>query len=74
MKTTSYNPSPLEIEWANALSKIPSEIEKHLSGNRIVQAICDLTQDNPAVKIQLVDPEGDHPDVVVRIVQLPDKP
>lgn len=73
MKTTIYNPSPLEIEIANALVSAQKEIEKHLKDKTISQTSADLDQDNPTVKFNLVDKDGDHHEIVVKIVQIPDK-
>jgi hypothetical protein len=74
MKTTSYNPSSLEIELAQALVNLQSEIEKHLSSNRVRHISSDLSQDNPVVKLHLTDKDGDAHEIVIKIVQIPDKP
>lgn len=73
MKTTVYNPSTIETEIANAMVRLQKEIEKHLKDKSISQASADLTQDNPSVKFNLVDKDGDHHEVIVKIVQVPDK-
>lgn len=73
MKTTVYNPSAIETEIANAMVSLQKEIEKHLKDKSIIQASADLTQDNPSVKFNLVDKDGDHHEVIVKIVQIPDK-
>ncbi|HCM77414.1 MAG TPA: hypothetical protein DIS90_13595 [Cytophagales bacterium] len=73
MKTTSYNPSPLEVDLANAILILQKEIEKHLQDNRIVTAESNLGKDNPLVRFILEDKDGDHHELVVRIVQIPDK-
>ncbi|MBL7876625.1 MAG: hypothetical protein JNJ56_15640 [Ignavibacteria bacterium] len=73
MKTTSYNPSPLEIDFANSLVILQKEIQKHLQNNEIVNIEPNLTRDNPMVKFNLVDKDGDPHEIVVRIVQIPDK-
>lgn len=73
MKTTVYNPSTIETEIANAMVSLQKEIEKHLKDKSISQASADLTQDNPSVKFNLVDKDGDHHEVIVKIVQIPDK-
>ena len=73
MKTTSYNPSPLEVDFANSLVILQKEIEKHLQDNKIVGVEPNLTRDNPMVKFNLVDKDGDPHEIVVRIVQIPDK-
>jgi hypothetical protein len=73
MKTTSYNPSSLEVDFANALTILQKEIEKHLQHNQITNIEPNLTRDNPMVKFSLVDKDGDPHEIVVRIVQIPDK-
>jgi len=73
MKTTSYNPSPLEIDLANALLILQGEIEKHLQDNKIIHAESNLNKDNPSIKFNLLDKDGDPHELVVRIIQIPDK-
>lgn len=73
MKTTIYNPSPIETEIANALINLQDEIGKHLKDNKISKISSDLSQDNPSLKLNLVDSDGDHHAIVIKIVQLPDK-
>lgn len=73
MKTTSYNPSPLEIDLANALVILQKEIEKHLQNNQITKIEPHITRDNPMVKFSLTDKDGDPHEIVIRIVQIPDK-
>jgi hypothetical protein len=73
MKTSAYNPSPLEVEFANALSTLQTEIEKNLNGNRIVHVEGNIKRDNPMVKFSLIDADGDPHEVVLRIIQIPDK-
>lgn len=73
MKTTAYNPSNLEIELAKTVVLLQKEIEQKLNGKQITKIFPDVSQDNPAVKITLVDKEGDAHEVVMKIVQLPDK-
>jgi hypothetical protein len=73
MKTSSYNPSPLEVDLANALFILQKEIEKHLQDNEIIQVQTNINRDNPMVKFNLLDKDGDPHEIVVRIVQIPDK-
>jgi hypothetical protein len=73
MKTSSYNPSPLEVDMANALFILQKEIEKHLQDNQIIQVQTNINRDNPMVKFNLLDKDGDPHEIVVRIVQIPDK-
>jgi len=73
MKTPTYNPSPLEIRLADALSKLKSELQKHLPDNKIVDVHCETSTENPLLRLHLVDNDGDPHEVVLRIIQIPDK-
>lgn len=73
MKTVSYNPSPLEVDFANSLMILQSEIEKHLQDNKIIRTEPNLAKDNPTVKFVLQDKDGDYHELVIRVVQIPDK-
>jgi hypothetical protein len=73
MKTSSYNPSALEVDFANALQILRNDIEKHLQNNHITHVEDHLRKDNPMVKFSLVDKDGDPHEIVIRIIQIPDK-
>jgi len=73
MKTTSYSPSQLEIEIANALMQLKDELQNKLSGNTIDSIIAHTNLDNPSVKISVTDGDGDPHEVVIKVVQLIDK-
>lgn len=73
MKTASYNPSPIEVDIANALYILQGEIQKHLQGNQIIDVKSEVKKDNPLVRFHLLDQDGDPHEVVVRIIQIPDK-
>jgi len=73
MKTPAYNPSPIEVDFANALFILQKEIQKHLQGNEVVHVESNIKRDNPMVKFNLLDKDGDPHEIVVRIVQIPDK-
>jgi hypothetical protein len=73
MKTSSYNPSSLEVDFANALIILQKEIQKHLQDNNIANIESNIQRDNPMIKFSLVDKDGDPHEIVVRIIQMPDK-
>lgn len=73
MKTSAYNPSPLETDFANALLVLQKELEKNLHDNQIIHVESQIRRDNPMVKFSLLDKDGDPHEVVVRIIQIPDK-
>lgn len=73
MKTSIYNPSPLEVDFANALYVLQKELEKHLHDNQIINVESQIRRDNPMVRFSLLDKDGDPHEVVIRIIQIPDK-
>lgn len=73
MKTSTYNPSPLEVDFANALYILQKDLEKHLQGNQITKVETFLKRDNPMVKFNLLDKDGDPHEIVLRVIQIPDK-
>jgi len=73
MKTTSYNPSPLEVDLAKGLCELQSELEQKLSGNKIQSIENRIEQDNPMVVLHTQDEDGDPHEIVVKIIQRPDQ-
>lgn len=73
MKTTKYNPSDLEVNFARALEDIKDQIEQKLPNNDIIDIENKITADNPLVKFFLLDKDGDPHEVVLKIIQTPDK-
>lgn len=73
MKTENYNPSQIETEFAQAITDLQAELEKKLSTNKIVKVENKIGQDNPKLFIQLEDTDGDSHEIVIKIIQRPDK-
>ena len=73
MKTTTYNPSPLEVEFAHAISNLKSDIEQHLQDNQIDQIENNINADNPVLKVHLTDKDGDKHVLVIKLIQKPDQ-
>jgi hypothetical protein len=73
MKTSIYNPSPIEVDFANALYILQEQIQKHLQDNQIIHVESMIRNDNPMVKFNLLDKDGDPHEIVIRIIQIPDK-
>ncbi len=73
MKTTTYNPSSLELDFANALYLLQKDIEKHLQDIQIIDVETQLNKDNPSVKFSLLDKDGDPHEMVIRVIQIPDR-
>ena len=72
MKTQSYNPSPLEVEFVNAISRLKSELESGLSQNSIIDIVIDMEKDNPSILIKTQDTDGDPHELVLKVIQRPD--
>jgi hypothetical protein len=73
MKTSTYNPSPIEVDFANALQILQKDIEKHLQDNQIIAVESNIRKDNPMIRFNLLDKDGDPHEIVIRIIQIPDK-
>ena len=73
MKTTSYNPSPIEIEFANIINQLQDKIEGQLANIEIIKVENKVHEDNPMVKFYLLDSDGDPHEIVLKIIQTPDK-
>jgi len=73
MKTTTYNPSDLEVAFAQALEDLRENIEKHLPDNEIIKIENKIKEDNPLVKFYLLDKDGDPHEIVLKVIQTPDR-
>ena len=72
MKTTTYNPSPIEIEFADILELLKNDIDSKLKGNKIIGFDKNNNVDNPLIRITLQDEDGDKHMVILKIIQKPD--
>ncbi|MGB3180807.1 MAG: hypothetical protein WBB45_05425 [Cyclobacteriaceae bacterium] len=72
MKTEAYNPSRLEVEFADALAELKDQLQEKLSVFEITQVEKQTSLDNPTVNFHLKDNDGDKHKVVIRIIQKPD--
>lgn len=73
MKTTNYNPSPLEVELSKAICNLEKELGSQLADNEIIAIDNQIHEENPLVKIHLLDKDGDPHEIVLKIIQKPDK-
>ena len=72
MITKTYNPSTLELEFANAIKDLTEEISGKLTDSKVVGIKFNEDQDNPDLIFKLEDVEGDKHEVVVRLIQRAD--
>ena len=73
MKTTTYNPSPLEVDFANVIHQLQDKIEANLTDNEIIKVENNINDDNPTLKFYLLDKDGDPHELVLKVIQVPDK-
>lgn len=73
MKTTTYNPSPIEVDFANVIHQLQDKIEANLTENEIIKVENNINDDNPTLKFFLLDKDGDPHELVLKVIQLPDK-
>lgn len=73
MKTAVYNPSLLEVEVAQAIEDLREELQKRLPQNKIIKIENRIKEDNPIVKLFLEDNDGDPHEIVLKIIQTPDR-
>lgn len=73
MKTAQYNPSQLEVNFARAIEDLQDQIQKHLPNNQVIKVENRITEDNPLVKFYLLDNDGDPHELVIKVIQTPDK-
>lgn len=72
MKTEAYNPSRLEVEFAEAVAELKDQLEAKLSAFTITKVEKQVSLDNPTVNFTLKDSDGDKHEIVFRIIQKPD--
>ena len=74
MKTSNYNPSIFEVQLASAIKACKNQIEQELGNDSKIVEIDDRIQkDNPTVVFHLEDKDGDRHEIVVKVIQRPDK-
>ncbi|MTI23195.1 hypothetical protein E1176_19350 [Fulvivirga sp. RKSG066] len=73
MKTSKYNPSDLEVAFAQSLEDLKDDIQKKLPDNEIIKIENRIKEDNPLVKFYLLDNDGDPHEIVLKVIQTPDR-
>ncbi len=73
MITKNYNPSPLEVKFVDVLKELRDEINAKLDGFSITEVEANKELDNPIVEFYIEDTDGDIHDLILKIIQKPDK-
>ena len=72
MDTTTYNPSPLEVEFADTIEALSDAMSEKLSKNKIIKIDKNTNVDNPILRITTEDNDGDQHMIILKIIQKPD--
>ena len=74
MITKDYNPSPIEVRFAEIICELKDEINEKLQNYDISRVENNIQLDNPTVDFFLSDTEGDEHEIILKIIQKPDNP
>lgn len=72
MKTKAYNPSPLEVEFVNVIESLQQDINKKLENSEVRSFEPNLEIDNPILKANIIDDDGDKHILILKVIQRPD--
>lgn len=69
MEHEDYNPSPLEVQFANAIEQLSDQLAKQLPEHKILSIEKNIRLDNPQLNVRLENQQGKRNEVVIRIIQ-----
>jgi hypothetical protein len=72
MKTKSYNPSPLEVEFVSVIESLQQDINKRLEKSEVQYFEHNLNIDNPTLKAKIIEEDGDEHTLILKVIQKPD--
>lgn len=74
MKTLNYNPSVFEVKMAKAIMACTKQLQEQLGEDmRITDTVEHFQIDNPMITLHLEDSDGDTHELVIKVIQRPDK-
>ena len=73
MITKDYNPSLIEVRFVEILSELEKEFNSKLINFNIVKIEKNTKLDNPTIDFILKDKDGDEHEIVLKVIQKPDK-
>lgn len=73
MKTKSYNPSPLEVEFVNIIESLQMNINEKLENGQVESFKHKLDLDNPILQANIIDSDGDKHTLILKVIQKPDE-
>jgi hypothetical protein len=72
MKTTHYNPSTIEVEFAKIISDLKDTIQEKAPQYQILEVANNSRLDNPHLVFTLVDGDGDRHELLMQFIQRAD--
>ncbi len=69
MKTLFYNPSTLEVAFADVIGSLQDEIQQKLPEYVITKVDHNLKLDNPRLTFTVEDPDGDRHEILLQFIQ-----
>lgn len=72
MITKDYNPSPIEVRFAEVLSELKKEINEKLEHYDVYKIENNTQIDNPTIDFYLKDSDGDKHEIILKVIQKPD--
>ncbi len=74
MKTLNYNPSIFEVKLAKAIMACSKQLQAQLGEDiQIIDSVEHFQLDNPMITLHLKDEDGDIHQLVIKVIQRPDK-
>ncbi len=73
MITKDYNPSPIEVRFVEILSELKEELNSKLIDLDVVKVEGNTQLDNPTIDFFLKDKDGDEHEIVLKVIQKPDR-
>ena len=73
MKTTTYNPSKLELEFCQAIQDLIPTLSEKMPEYKIAVQQVRNNLDNPFLDLMVTDADGDEHEIVIKFVQRADR-
>lgn len=73
MEYENYNPSPLEVEFADAIEQLSDQLAALIPDKKIINIEKRVNQDNPQLNITLESEQGKKSEIVIKIIQRVDQ-
>ena len=73
MITKDYNPSPIEVQFVEILSELKEELNSKFIDFDLVKIKKNTQLDNPTIDFSLIDKDGDEHEIILKVIQKPDK-